>query len=379
MELEVLREDLMFGARTAGHALAGKSSMPILSGILLRTGEGELELCATDLERAIRCRIPAQVKEAGEAVLHGQVLEQLVARLPEEERVGLSSADGKIRLSCGPATFELLTLPVDEFPELATPKGEPLCRLSRGTFVQAIQQTAFAAVRATETTRLALTGVNMILKEGKLKLAATNGYRLAVREMEAGGLPEGVSHNILVDAQVMTDLMRVLGTVGTEEVLFYLDEGQVHFAAGPLTYTARLIQEEFPDFERVIPRENEIGLFLPREEFLATLRRLEITAAKESGAVTLKAQSSADTLEVHSASQEKGMGMERIRLVKPPPRGIEISFRAEYLIDALRRMESEQVVLWLSAPDRAGLLEPAGEIAPADQGFIYVCMPVRLL
>jgi len=146
-----------------------------------------------------------------------------------------------------------------------------------------------------------------------------------------------------------------------------------------VVFSSRLIQEEFPDFERVIPRDNDLGLFLPREEFLATLRRLEITAAEESGAVTLRADPATDTLEISSVSREKGMGSERIRLVKPPLRGIEVAFKAEYLIDALRRMESDQVVLWLSAPDRAGLLEPAGDIAPEDQGFLYVCMPVRLL
>ncbi|MGY4707211.1 DNA polymerase III subunit beta [Candidatus Bipolaricaulota sp. J31] len=379
MELEVLREDLVFGTRTAGHAIAGKSSMPILSGILLRTLEGELELCATDLERAIRCRIPAQIKSQGEVVLHGQVLEQLVTRLPDEDRVLLAAADGKVRLSCGSATFELLTLPADEFPQLVVPEGEPLCRISRESFIQAIQQTAFAAVKATETTRLALTGVNMVLENGKIKLAATNGYRLAVREVPVEGLAGGESRNLLIDAQVMTDLMRVLGTVAPDEVHLHLGDGQAHFSAGPVVFTSRLIQEEFPDFERVIPRENDIGLFLPREEFLATLRRLEITAAEESGAVTLHALTSSNTLEVSSASREKGTGTERVRLVKPAPRGIEIAFKAEYLIDALRRMKSDQVVLWLSAPDRAGLLEPAGDIAPEDQGFIYVCMPVRLL
>jgi DNA polymerase-3 subunit beta len=379
MELEVLREDLVFGVRTAGHAIAGKSSMPILSGILLRTLEGELELCATDLERAIRCRISAQVKAQGEAVLNGQVLEQLVTRLPDEDHVLLAAADGKVRLSCGPATFELLTLPADEFPQLALPEGEPLCHIDREAFIQAIQLTAFAAVKATETTRLALTGVNVVIGNGKIKLAATNGYRLAVREISVEGLAEGASHIILIDAQVMNNLMRVLGTIAAGEVALHLSNGQVHFTSGPVVFTSRLIQEEFPDFERVIPRENDLGLFLPREDFLATLRRLEITAAEESGAVTLRALTSSNTLEVSSASREKGMGTERVRLVKPAPRGIEIAFKAEYLVEALRRMESDQVVLWLSAPDRAGLLEPAGDIAPGDQGFIYVCMPVRLL
>ncbi len=379
MEIEVLREDLVFGTRVAGHAVAGKSAMPILSGILLRTQDNGLELCATDLERAIRCRIPAQVRSAGSAVLHGQVLGQLVARLPSEERVSLSSVDGKVRLSCGPSVFELLTLPVDEFPEIPGPEGEPICTVNREALIQAIQQTAFAAVKATETTRLALTGVNLVFKEGSLKLAATNGYRLAVRQIPVEGLPEAATYNALIDAQIMQDLMRVLSGIGEEAVRVHLAEGQAHFSSGPVVFSSRLIQEEFPDFERVIPRDNDLGLFLPREEFLATLRRLEITAAEESGAVTLRADPATDTLEISSVSREKGMGSERIRLTKPPSRGIEVAFKAEYLIDALRRMKSDQVVLWLSAPDRAGLLEPAGDIAPEDQGFLYVCMPVRLL
>jgi len=379
MEIVCGREDLVFGVRTASHALGGRSSMPILGGIRFRsTGEG-VELGATDLERAIQCQIPAKVQGEGTFVCPGQVLAQLVTRLPEADEVKLEEVDGKVRLRCGEATFDLLTLPADEFPELARPSRDPLCRMPLQALLRAISQTAFAALRASETTRLALTGVDLVFRDGAVKLAATNGYRLAIKRVPVEGLPEGYEASFLVDAQILGDLHRVLSAVEAEEVQVYEEEGQLHFAAGPVLFSTRLIQEQFPDFERVIPRDNEIGLFLPREAFLETLRRMEITATEESGAVTLKASAGETAVEVSSASKEKGEGHERVRLSKPPGKDIEIAFKAEYLIDALRRMDSDQVALWLAAPERAGLIEPAGDIAPGDEGFIYVCMPVRLI
>jgi DNA polymerase-3 subunit beta len=217
----------------------------------------------------------------------------------------------------------------------------------------------------------------MVFRDGTVKLAATNGYRLAIKQLSVEGLPSAYDAAFLVDAQILNDLQRALTGVDAPEVEIYEEGGQLYFSAGPIFFSTRLIQEQFPDFERVIPRDNDIGLYLFREEFLATLRRMEITAAAESGAVTLNLRD--DVLEVSSASKEKGEGREVVRLVKAPGKKIEIAFKAEYLIDPLRRMDSNQVALWLSAPDRAGLIEPAGDIAPGDVGFIYVGMPVRLI
>lgn len=351
--------------------------MPILGGIRLQGEKGGLELTATDLERSIRCRIPAQVKGAGTAVLPGQVLAQLVGRLPEVDTVELRDANGRARLSCGRASFDLPTLPADEFPAGPSPAGKPVGQIALSALLQGIAQTAYAALRASETTRLALTGVDIVLRDGAAKLAATNGYRLAIKKIPVEGLPDAHEGEFLIDAAVLGDLSRVLAGVDEAKVALHTDGGQLHFSAGPVLFSCRTIQEQFPDYERVVPKDSEIGLFASRGELLDALRRLEITAAEESGAVTLKAVGS--ELEMVSASKDRGEGREVVALLKAPAKGIEIAFRAEYLIDALRRMESAQVALWLTAPERAGLLEPAGEIATGDEGFIYVCMPVRLL
>lgn len=379
MNVTLRREDLEFGVRTVSHALGGRTAMPILSGIKITALGDGLEFAATDLAKAIRCRVPAQVRARGTTVLPGQVLSQLVGRLPAVPEVELESLDAQTRLRCGSSTFELPVLAVDEYPQLPEPTTDPLGRIALSQLLQAIHQTAFAALKASETTRLALTGVDIVFKEGGAKFAATNGYRLAIKRVPVLDLPDRYEGAFLVDAGILSDLHRVLSGLPEDYVSVYAEAGQIHFQAGPVLFSARLIQEQFPDFERVIPKDNPIGLFLPREEFLETLRRTELFAAEESGAVTLRATAQSTALEVSAASRERGKSQEVVELVRPPARGIEIAFKAEYLIDALRRMESEQVALWLSAPERAGLLEPAGNLAPEDEGFLYVCMPVRLL
>lgn len=379
MNVTIRQEDLEFGARTVSHALGGRTAMPILSGIKITTLGEEVEFSATDLEKSIRCRVPAQVRARGAVVLPGQVLSQLVARLPAVPEVGLEPADGQVRLRCASSTFELPILPVHEFPQLPEPTTDPLGRITLSQLLQAVAQTAFAALKASETTRLALTGVDIVFKEGGAKFAATNGYRLAIKRVPVVDLPDRYEGAFLVDAGVLADLHRVLTGIPDDYASVYAEAGQIHFQAGPVLFSARLIQEQFPDFERVIPKDNPIGLFVPREELLETLRRTELFAAEESGAVTLRATAQSTTLEVSAASRERGKSQEMVELVRPPSRGIEIAFKAEYLVDALRRLASDQVALWLAAPERAGLLEPAGNIAPADEGFLYVCMPVRLL
>lgn len=377
MEIVCRREDLVFGVRAVSHALGGRTAMPILGGIRCQGDGNEVELAATDLERSIRCRIPAQVKGSGAVVLPGQILSQLVGRLPEAEDLELREEDGRVRLACGSASFDLLTLPAEEFPDGVRPQGDPIGHVARSALLQGIAQTAFAALRASETTRLALTGVDIVLREGAAKLAATNGYRLAIKKVSVTGLPDDYEGSYLVDAAVLGDLSRVLSGLADDSVAIYTDGGQLHFAAGTILFSCRTIQEQFPDFERVVPKDSEIGLFAPRSELLDVLRRLEVFAAEESGAVNLRV--AGPELEMTAASKDKGQGRESVHLLKTPAKGVEIAFRAEYLIDALRRMESDQVAIWLSAPERAGLIEPAGEIAPGDEGFIYVCMPVRLL
>jgi DNA polymerase-3 subunit beta len=155
-------------------------------------------------------------------------------------------------------------------------------------------------------------------------------------------------------------------------------DGLLFFHAGGVTFSARTIAEEFPDFERVIPRDNPVPLTFDRRALLEALQRIQITAAEDSGAITLHGETDDTAVRIHSSSKDKGQAEERVRLKKAPAKPVEISFRAEYVIDVLKRVASDTVTFWLADSRKAGLVEPADPIAPADQGFLYVCMPVLL-
>jgi len=381
MDFVCVKNDLVFGVKLSSYALGTRSSMPILSGLKMEIEGDRLRLYATDLERAVRCEITIDNQAGDEAVvLNGAVLSQIAAHLPEDERITLKTdaENGTVvKLRCGEASFDLPTLPVEDYPEVPSLPQTKIASLKVKNFHQGLDQTAFATLKAAETTRLSLTGVDVVLKSASLKMVATNGYRLAMKTVGVDEVFEEGEY--LIDASVLTDLDRVLSQVEEETVDLYKGEGQLFFQSGGVTFMARTIAEEFPDFERVIPKENTISLVFDRRSFLETMQRIEITAAEESGAVTLRVANEESAARINSADKVKGEAEERVRLKKVPQGEIEVSFKAEYLIDALKRMHSEETVLWLSSSEKAGLIEPSGEkIAPEDEGFLYVCMPVRL-
>jgi len=381
MDFVCLKDDLVFGVRLASYALGTRSSMPILAGLKMEIAGNRLRLQATDLERAVRCEIPIENAGGDEAaVLNGSVFNQIASHLPADEKISLKSEseDGTtVKVSCGEVSFDLPTLPIEDFPEIAPLPKTKIASVKAAQLHRGFEQTAFAALKAGETTRLNLTGVDLVLKGEHLKMVATNGYRLAVKTIDVDESHEEGEY--LIEASVLANLDRVLSQVGAPTVDLYRGEGQLFFQTGDVTFMAKTIADEFPNFERVIPQDNPISLALDRRAILEALQRIEITAAEDSGAITIHASADESAIRITSSSKDKGRAAERVRLKKVPTEALDISFRGEYIVDALKRLDSEEIAVWLAAPEKAGLIEPSGEkIAEGDHGFLYVCSPIRL-
>jgi DNA polymerase-3 subunit beta len=355
--------------------------MPILAGLKLEITGNQLRLEATDLERAVLCEIPIENRSGDESiVLNGSVFNQIAAHLPPDERISLASKadDGtSIQVRCGEVTFDLPTLPADDYPEMSPLPSAKTATVSIQQFQRGLNQTVFAAKRAGQTSRLNLTGVDLVLKSDHLKLVTTDGYRLAMKTIDIEDIHEEGEY--LVDAAILTDLDRVLSQLDAADVDIYRGEGQLFFHAAGVTFMARTIAEDFPDFDRVIPKNNKISLVFDRKSLLDALQRIEITAAEDSGAISLQATPDESAVVIASSSRDKGEAEERVRLQNVPTEGIQIAFNANLLIDGLKHMASQQVGFWLAESLQAALIEPAGEkIDPADHGVLYVCMPVNL-
>jgi DNA polymerase-3 subunit beta len=352
--------------------------MPILGGIKLAVKGDALTLSATDLERAIVCSVPIENQgEGGAVVLNGEILLKVINVLPADGvQIKMAEAGERVVITSGEATFDLLLMALEDYPEISTPPQKRYAALERAHLQRGLEQTAFAAMSAKETSRLNLTGIDLVFQDAMVKMVATNGYRLAYREEK---LTEPVAQpgEHLVSADALKDLSIILTGLTDEQIVLYHEGSHLFFQAEQVLFMARLISEEYPDFDRVIPKGNKIGLHLDRQTLLSALQRTQITTATESGAVLFRAQG--EKLRLSSSSVEKGQTEEMLTLHKSVSE-IAISFRGEYLIDALRRMSSNQVVFWLADPESAGLLEPAGDDSSAenDRGFLYVCMPIRM-
>jgi DNA polymerase-3 subunit beta len=374
MEFSCGRDEFLSGVKIVSRALGKATSMPILAGLKLETKKNQLMLYATDLERAIWCSVPIENRGGDEAiVLNGELLVKIAATLPAQTlELKTLSGTGKVEITSGGATFELFRLSVEDYPEVPSLPKEPLCVLSKRQLERSLELVAYAALSARETSRLSLTGVNLVLEQETLKVVATNGYRLALKAepLVQKAAREG---EFLVAADSLRLLSAILPALDAEQAELYQSENYLFFKIGSTVFVGRLIEEAYPDFEKVIPKENPIALTVERKLFLEALQRAQITAAEESDAVILSVEG--NQLKLSSQAAEKGEAHEILPL-KKKAQPVKISFRAEYLIDALKRLQSEEVHLWLMDAESAGLLEP-GE-SEADQGFLYVVMPIRM-
>ena len=315
----------------------------------------------------------SNLKSSATVVLKGDVLAKIMQRIPEEGEVRLKSdpeENQKVELSSGAITFDLFQLSREDYPSVEELPEEPIARINVDELKEAIKQTTCAALKAKETTRLSLTGVKTIFSEDQLKMVATNGYRMSVKTIPLAHVDE--PNDLLIESGALTELDRILSSTDSDEVSVYASKSEVFFVSDDVIFSDKLIMEQFPEYEAVIPDDNELPLKLDRDRTLETLARAEITASEESGAVKLTAEEGSDGLTMYSSSPEKGELEEVVELLETSKGDVEISFKAEFLIDALRRMSAEEVVLWLLDSETAGLLEPA----KGEGDFLYVCMPI---
>ncbi|MCF7890501.1 DNA polymerase III subunit beta [Candidatus Bipolaricaulota bacterium] len=374
VDFKCATKDLIYGMDIVKRSIGTGRDMPILSGVKLEIRDEELKLTSTDLEMTTRCTVPiSNLEGSATVVLKGDVLAKIMQRIPEDGEVRLKSdpeENQKVELSSGPINFDLFQLSTEDYPSVDELPEEPVAKINVDELKNAIKQTTFAALKAKETTRLSLTGVKTIFEEDQLKMVATNGYRMSVKTIPLSEVEEPT--DLLIESGALTELDRILSGTESDEVSVYASKSEVFFVSDDVVFSDKLIMEQFPEYEAVIPDDNELPLKLDRSRAMETLGRAEITASEESGAVQLRAEEGSDGLTMYSSSPEKGELEEVVELLEPSNGDVEISFKAEFLIDALRRMSTDKVVLWLLDSETAGLLEPA----KGEGDFLYVCMPI---
>jgi DNA polymerase III subunit beta len=380
MKLECLQENLAEGLAVVGRVVPTKSTLPVLSNVLLAAREGELQLAATNLELAVAHRVPSSVGQSGEITLPARLLADYVALLDHGQKVALdlNEKTHKVHLACGRYEANIAGIDAEDFPPIPSVSGGASFRLSASTLKEAINQVVFAA--APDDTRPVLAGVLMRLGSGSLTLAAADGFRLAVRSID---LPEDAPElQMIVPARTLAEVARLLPSDEAEEVGISTTPGgnQVYFAFGKTEVTSRLIDGQFPDYQRIIPSEAKTNVVLSTTDFLRATRAAAVFARDNSNIVRLECTPSKEDAElalgsvlVKSTSAEMGDNEGHLDASISGDEA-QIAFNGKYLRDALEAIESQQVSLQITGPSSPGILKPVGE----PNGYLHVIMPMHV-
>src|SRR5277367_1800763 len=370
MEFTVSRADLVRELNLSQGVVEKKTTIPILSNVLVEADGDKIVLTATDLELGIRCSCPARVKKAGGGTIPARRLLDYVRLLPEGD-VHVKIQDNHwASLTSGRSKTRIAGMSRESFPEL--PKMPPtLAEIPLGVLASMIGKTVFAI--SSEESRFTLNGALLVLKKGGLVMVATDGHRLAMIESSAE-LP-GITgaYRALLPRKAMVELQKLAGDASADAIVrFSVDENHLFFEVGERLLLSRKLTGNFPDYERVLPKEQPLSVSLNREELRGAIERVAQFSDERSRAIRLSAASG--EVKIHSSVSETGESEESLpaEFDGPPT---EIGFNAEYMLDFLRAVSSEQVTFLFKDPHSAGEIRPGGE---KPDNYRYVIMPMRI-
>jgi DNA polymerase-3 subunit beta len=366
MKLTCTKDELAEKLQVAGRGVSTRTTVQILAGILLRADGGRLSLSATDMEISLRVSLEAQVEDEGSVVVPGRLLVDIVRLLPVGEvTISHRAEEGVVELTCGSASYRLNTYAAEDFPRLPEIEDESAFTVEKEAFVDTIARVGRSASR--DESRPVLTGVLVRFEGDKLVMAATDSYRLSVKETSLSDSP-GREIEAIVPARALAELARIAqgGESGTIRV--GVQENQVVFGVDDVWLTARRIDGQFPNYKQLLPETFEAEVTMPREEFLDVVRRTSVLAQRKS---PLRLRFEDGELTVSAQTQDVGEAHESLP-ISYSGEPIEIGFNADFLRDGLESVNDESVRLKLISPLRPGLIH--GE----SDDFLYLIMPIRL-
>ncbi len=376
MKLSCLQENLTRGLSIVGRAVATRSTLPVLSNILLATDDNRLKLAATNLEIGINCWIGARVDEDGAVTVPARLLTDFVNSLPQD-RVDIEFLvrSQQILLRCARFEAKIKTIDAQEFPLIPTADESGGIEADAAQLQKKINQTIFAA--ATDESRPILTGVSTQFDGAMLTLAAADGFRLAVTHLE---LPSPVEEpfTMVIPARALAEVSRIIGDQ-EEPVRIHVTpaRNQILFHMSNVDLVSQLIEGKFPDYRQIIPTGYSTRVFVNTKALLQAVKTANIFARDAANIVRLQMTAGDDEfnpskliLMATAAEVGENVGEVDIAIEGEP---IEIAFNAKYLIDVLSIIDTERTIIETTNAQSPGVFKPDGR-----DDFICVIMPMHL-
>jgi DNA polymerase-3 subunit beta len=370
MELVVRKNDLLRELQLFQGIVERKNTIPILANVLMEAKGDEVRFLATDLEVGLRSRCQAAVAKGGSLTLPAKKFYEIVKSLPETD-IRIAEEKGGVKVAADRFDSRMQTLPREDFPTLPEAGAAPTATLPRTALREMVSKTQFAITG--EDTRYFLNGALFVLRPESMSLVATDGHRLALVTVPRDGKPTKDVDEIkaILPKKTLGELARLLSE-GEEDIKYERGENHLFFDVGGRLLISRMIDGQFPAYERVIPKGNDKHIEFERDRLTNAVKRVALLSNERSRAV--KFQIDRNKVDVTSSSPDLGEARETLP-VDYPGAAMQICFNAQYVLDFLSAVSTDVVSLDLKDEVSQALLRP---VNAEGYDYIYVIMPMRV-
>jgi DNA polymerase III subunit beta len=369
MRFTISREKLQEGLAAVTASIPAKTTLPVLANILIEATDKGLRLSGTDLDIAVTTEVAADVETPGAITVPAKKLSEIARELPPAPVRIAAVGEQRVTLDCGRSHFKILGLPRDEFPSFPSVRFNESWRIRSGDLQKLISHTSFAV--STEESRPILNGVLWELRPDMMRMVATNGHRLAKMEtvIKSVGAP---STDLIVPPKALEQVRRLFPE--DEELEIARGENHLGFRSPFTAVFTRLIEGPYPNYDQVIPRDNNRVAIADRTALTSALRRMSIIASDQTHRIRLAFNAGMLKFSVQTPDLGEAQDELSVRYSGDP---FDIGFNANYLLEILRYIPTDEVRMTFKAPERAATLEPEGWSDPAS--YLCLVMPLRLI
>lgn len=364
MKFNTTKDVLIKGIQEVQSAISSKSSLPILSNILVEATEDNIVLTTTDLDIGITSKILVKPQITGAITIPAKKFSDIIKELPDNETISVSvKKNNLVNIECGKSIFKIMGLPKEEFPQLPEFKDKDSLVLQQKKLKSMMRLTAFAISH--DESRYVLNGVLFVIKPTYIRLVATDGRRLAMVEDKIQ-LPKTLERKFIVPTKAVNELDKSLNEEGDVKIFF--SENQIFFDMGKTRLVSRLIEGEFPNYEQVIPKEAKDKIITSKSMFLSAIKRAALFTNQDSAAV--KMELTKDKVIISKSTPY--LGEARVEIdVEYKGKDIAVGFNPNYLIDLLKNIDSEKIAFEVTDPDKPGVIRMGAE-------YVYVVLPMQI-
>lgn len=365
MKIQTSKQNLLKAVQAVQNAVSAKTTLPILSNILMETTQNSVKITGTDLDIGVSCEIEARVIMQGTTTIPAKKFADIIKELADAIVTVEVKKNNVIHIECEKSFFKMMGMPKEEFPKFPEFGDADAITLSQKTLKWMLSVTGFAMSH--EESRFVLNGVLIAIEKGVLELVATDGRRLALVSKTLDNVKR-ISKKVIIPAKTVNELVRMLG-MDEGQVRIVFGERQIIFELGNIVIISRLIEGDFPNYHQAIPEKMTSQLVMNREVFLLATKRVSIFTHEESQAIKIdllkgKMVISKNTPQIGEAREELDIDYDGETM--------SIGFNPEYLIDVLKHLSDETIKFELISPEKPAIIK-------TNDSYTYVVLPMQLV